>query len=323
MEGRPQKRSATSCNPLLCSGVLHTVLSYVVGEYLFMAPVSRWWREIYATLESKQLTFHDESGEKQTITCAPNMTLYSSVLATPTRVKLAHSSGLSCISRAYWRAAGRHADVATLATANELGMNYTKTTMTAAAQCNKPAEVQFLHNEGCDWPSGLLENASKSGFFELERWCYMHGCPFEHAIASETLRHAAQSGSIPLMASLLQQPGTELHEGLMCWAATKGRTVMCQYLHSRQCPWDHIATCRAAVNGHIDLLRWLVDNGCPWDAHQLCNIAVRCERVEVLMFLEQGGALTSATMLSRMLRMATQVFHRPAAAQWLREHGAV
>jgi hypothetical protein len=107
----------------------------------------------------------------------------------------------------------------------------------------------------------------------------------------------------------------------MCLAATRGHIGMCQFLHEQQCPWDCTATCRAAANGHIELLRWLVDNGCPWDARDLRNVGAQVGRVEVLIYLQQQGLLTSATMLSRMLDMA-RTLERHAAAQWLTQHGA-
>jgi hypothetical protein len=100
------------------------------------------------------------------------------------------------------------------------------------------ATVQYLHSQGCQWPEGLLENASRSGFFELERWCYEHACRFTGTSANESTRRAAQSGNVARMASLLQLPGLELHKGIMCWAATLGHKDMCKYLHEQQCPWD-------------------------------------------------------------------------------------
>jgi hypothetical protein len=175
-------------------GVLQTVLSYVgVGHHLFVAPV-KLWRELHGKLQSEQLKVYDESGEGYAITCASNMTLFSSVLATPSRVKLAHKSGVSCNVAAYWRAAGLHADIATLRAAHQLGMHYTRTTMAGAAECNKLAEMQFLHSQGCYWPSGLLENASDSVYCELVRWCYEHGYRFQDA--KHHLRYAAKTGNL-------------------------------------------------------------------------------------------------------------------------------
>jgi hypothetical protein len=166
-----QKRSAVgSDNPSLNPVVLQNVFSYVgLGHCLFMAPVSLLWRDMYATLEGQQLTVREKFERKRIITCIPQVTLYRSVFTSPSRVKLAHESGLDCTSEAYQRAAGKHADIAILARAHELGMQYTATTIYSAAECNKLAEVQYLHWQGCPWPLFLLEIAARGGFFELLR----------------------------------------------------------------------------------------------------------------------------------------------------------
>jgi hypothetical protein len=162
---RPHKRcAADSSNPLLSFGVL--------GHHLFVAPVCKWWRKIHATLGSQQLTVLDKHGLKSiTIICGPNMTLFSTAFASPSRVKLARESGLDLNSKAFQGAAGKYADVAALAIAHKLGMKYTAATMAGAAQCNKLAEVQYLHRQRCPWSMSLLEDAASSGHFELLRWC--------------------------------------------------------------------------------------------------------------------------------------------------------
>jgi hypothetical protein len=60
------------------------------------------------------------------------MTLYSSVLASPSRLKLAHESDLDSSQESYHYAAGRYATVATLAAAHELGMKYSVETTTTS-----------------------------------------------------------------------------------------------------------------------------------------------------------------------------------------------
>jgi hypothetical protein len=45
------------------------------------------------------------------------------VFTSPARVR--QTSGLDCTSETYQHAAGKHADIATLATAHEMGMEYT------------------------------------------------------------------------------------------------------------------------------------------------------------------------------------------------------
>jgi hypothetical protein len=191
------------------------------------------------------------------------MTLFSAIFASPSRVKLAHESGLQCTSAEYQLAAGKYADVATLVAAYEAGIQFTETTIAAAAERNKLAEVQYLHCQGCRWPPRLLEQAAERGRFELLRWCYEHGCPWDAKVVPGC---AAASGNVALMAWVLQQPGTELSEPVMVLAAGLGHAPLCQYLHSRHCPWNPYVTHHAALGGRVDVLRWLFDTGCPVDA---------------------------------------------------------
>jgi hypothetical protein len=314
-----QKRSAADIsNPLLYPGILQNVLSYVgSGHCLFVASVSTWWKGMYATVESHQLAVCGvDSCASITITCDPQMTLYSSVFASPSRV--AYASELDCTSEAYLLAAGKHADAAALAAAHEMGMEYTAATLAGAAQYNRLAEVQYLHSHGCPWPTQLLEEVARRGYFELVRWCHKRGCPW---VAMTAPYHAAQSGNVELMAWVLQQPGTQLSGAAMNAAAMRGHTAMCQFLHTQQCSWGISSTSAAAASGHVDPLRWLVNNGCPWDAHMLCMSAARSGSVEVLTYLQHQGLPTSIALLTDMLDYAAYSIEL-AAAQWLREQGA-
>jgi hypothetical protein len=231
-----QKRSATDSSDLLSDlGILQNVLSYVgLGHHLFVAPVSKWWREVYSTVESHDVTVTKRSrkGSRQKrLTCVRQMTLYSSVFASPPRLKLAHESGLGCSSRAFkfQLAAGRHAGIATLASAHELGMQYSARVLAGAALCNKLAEVQYLHERGCPWPMNHLEEIASRGYCELVRWCHERGCPWQDI--SKGPDCAAASGNVELMAWVLQLPGTQLSEAVMKAAASKGHRDVCKYLH--------------------------------------------------------------------------------------------
>eukprot|EP00953_Heterococcus_sp_UTEX-ZZ885_P002159 1680-Heterococcus_DN1.PRE.5 len=112
-------------NPLVNLGILQNVLIYVgPGHCLFVKPVSKRWKDMYATLEHQQLTLYDEDDRKLAITIDPEMTSFSAAFASPSRVVLAHLSNLDCRSQTYQRAAGKYADVATLTTARALGMPF-------------------------------------------------------------------------------------------------------------------------------------------------------------------------------------------------------
>jgi hypothetical protein len=332
MSASQQKRNAAVCsNPLLDAGILLTVLSYVgLGHCLFVAPVSTWWRYVYKTLPHQQLTVCDEYGYESVVLCDPEMTLFSSVFASPSRVELAQKSGLGCNSEPYQCAAGKHADIATLAAAHEAGMEYTEAVIAAAALCNKLAEVQYLHTEDCPWPVQLLDDAARGGHFELVRWCYEHGCRFESSGAATCM--AAVGGSVELMGWLLQQEGAKLYEAVLTAAACKGHTAMVHYLLAQQCPWDAHAIRSAASGGHVDLLQWLMDNGCPLEdeddydeddgALQLGLAAAAGGSIEVLTHLrQQGMLLEDADSMTRMLNSAGHNDQLPTA-KWLREQGA-
>jgi F-box domain len=150
---RAQKRSAVeSCYPLLDPGILRNVLSCVgPGQHLFLALVSKGWKDVYATVESQQIVIEPLSNaeSRKVVICVAQMTLYSSVFASPSRVELAQQSGLGCSLWYYRHAAGKHADVATLVAAHKLGMEYTEVTMAAASVHNNLAVVQHLHSQGC------------------------------------------------------------------------------------------------------------------------------------------------------------------------------
>jgi hypothetical protein len=132
-------------------------------------------------------------------------------------------------SKSYQYAAGRHADIATLATAHDLGMPYTYTVMAGAARCNQGAVVQFLrkqgcpcdsctyqlaagggdtalcaylHAEQCPWNALICDAAARNGHTSTLRWLREHGCPWH----SDGVRQAAaQGGSIDVLMYLQQQ----------------------------------------------------------------------------------------------------------------------
>eukprot|EP00953_Heterococcus_sp_UTEX-ZZ885_P031168 16384-Heterococcus_DN1.PRE.1 len=98
------------------------------------------------------------------------------------------------------------------------------------------------------------------------------------------------------MAWMLHQPGMQLCEQAMHVAAMNGHTVMCQFLHELQCPWDA---------------------SCARDA----ALAARGGSVDALIYLQQQGFMISASTLADMLDSAGG-WQQLAAARWLRAQGA-
>jgi hypothetical protein len=214
---------------------------------------------LYARIDARAMLSFEKRPKE--FTCVPQMTLYSAVFASPSRVRLAHAHGVSCSTAKYRQAAARHGTIESLAAAREIGMQYNACTMESAAQCNLLPVLQFLHADGCPWDRRVPSAAASRGDLEILRWVIENGCSWDDYDVPDA---AARGGNIEMMAWVQQLSGLAYTEATMAAAAFAGRTAMCKYLHAEQCPWDEDACYPAAQHGHVDTLRWLHENGCPW-----------------------------------------------------------
>jgi hypothetical protein len=232
-----KKRAATDSNPLRQAGILQHVLGYVgPGHWLFLSTVCSSWLEIYTSLATVTVAKVRLYGayEESTL-CVPKMTLFSSALASPSRLKLAHQYGLKLVPDHCEYAAGRHADIDTLAAAQELGMQYSNATLYGAA----------------------------SAVHKLA-WLYAMCGPQHSSTTGAVATHAARAGSITALIWLKCTQGC-VFDKYTCLAAAEGNQLPAlQNLHSEGCCWDVSVLSAAAVNGAFELLRWAVEQGCPW-----------------------------------------------------------
>jgi hypothetical protein len=147
--GSQKCTAAAKTNPLDDAGILERVLSYVPGQWLFLAAVSSLCKDIYSKLTATKVQKISLSNvgeiKKADVNCAQDATLYSSVFGSPSRVRYAHASGVDCSTVGYQFAAGRHATVASLITARELGMKYSLAVVKGVADSNTLPVMQFLH----------------------------------------------------------------------------------------------------------------------------------------------------------------------------------
>jgi hypothetical protein len=258
-----QKRSATdNINPLQHAGILQRVLDYVgPGHWCFVAEVCGQWRDLYKKVASTELKTTDLY--PQNIICVPHMTLYSSVFASPSRVRLRKPwHGLECRTRAYQRAAGRHADIDTLRAAQELGMPFTEAVMEGAAHCNTLAVVDFLHAQGCPWGFDVFEFAAARGDLNICAYLHAEGCPWS-AMTCE-------------------------------YAAIKGHANILRWLREHGCPWDDYGIQMLAAEGSsVDVMLYLQEQGIVFDADMLVemlNIAGAYNNLAAAKWLRQQGA---------------------------------
>jgi hypothetical protein len=236
-------------NPLQLAGILKHVLDYVgPGHWCFVAETSSLWRDTYKRVACREL--YSFTMPWRNISCVPQMTLYSAVYASPSRLRHAHK--LKCTATKFEIAAGMFADVATLKTAYELGMCHgSAAAMEGAVQCNTLVVVQFLH-AGLEsfwyrWPDRAFSTAARRGNMELCQYLYDNDCGW----GSETCEAAASGG----------------HTDILRW------------LREHECLWDEINTAHAAAEGGcVDVLDYLQQEGIMLDAdllrETLCTAAV-------------------------------------------------
>eukprot|EP00953_Heterococcus_sp_UTEX-ZZ885_P028555 15222-Heterococcus_DN1.PRE.1 len=93
---RYQKRVALEkSNPLQEPGILHRILDYLgLGHYLFIALVSREWKQLYSTLSPYKVDSLDEDRFFEEVKCKIHTTLASAAFGSASRAKLAHRFGL-------------------------------------------------------------------------------------------------------------------------------------------------------------------------------------------------------------------------------------
>eukprot|EP00953_Heterococcus_sp_UTEX-ZZ885_P039464 20226-Heterococcus_DN1.PRE.1 len=168
---------------------------------------------------------------------------------------------------------------------NQQGIGFTVATMHTAAEYNHNAAVKCLHSLGCPWSLDVPSFAAMRGYFEMLRWACEHGDAGWSTL--RVLDKAAASGNIEMIAWVAQQPGAVFMASTMCAAAEHGRTAVCEYLLSQQCPMTAHACTRAAAGGHLSTLRWLRGNGCPWNVDAVYIAAAEGGSAEVLAYLQQ------------------------------------
>jgi hypothetical protein len=259
-----------SSNPLEQPEILQHVLDHVgPGHWCFVAEVSSLWRDLYIRVARSRIEVVDCCSKKETITCVPQMTMYSAVFASPSRVTLAQEYKLDFEAGAYEYAAGMHADVPTLKAAHELHMRYTYSVMEGALRRDKLTTLRFLHTQGCPWDAGIFMAAAARGHTDMCAYLRAEHCPWNEMVCY----HAALNG----------------HAGTLRW------------LREQDCPWYadtvHLA---AAQGGSVEALQFLQQQGIVFDADMLNEMlctAGAYNKLAAAKWLRQQGAAWPAVLM--------------------------
>jgi hypothetical protein len=276
MNARAQKRSAAdnNSNPLLQADILQRVLDHVgPGHWYFVSSVSSLWRDVYERVKSQTTAFH-----RHNVASGVRVTLFSSAFASPSRLKLVHSSChyfLFMDKEKLEYLVGRYANKATLQTAHELtSMKYSSDTLTGAVRSGDLGKVIWLHTEQhCKLGDHikLFEEAAMGGSTAVLGWLKHHGLDIN----------------------------ADCDAGIE--AASLGHWHVLQYLYKEGCDIPvlrHDVYYYAAKQGNLEMLKWLCDIGCDpdfvWNDDQY-DIVASCHNVEVMALLIEKSALQLST----------------------------
>jgi hypothetical protein len=236
-----------AASPLNDASILLHVLNILgPGQHFFISAVSKAWKESYARVDGVQMAgiTADYDDEVVLHTITSKMTLCSAVFASAATIKRANECGRGFASAELQRMAGRAADISTLQTAVELGLQLTEEVLIGAAEVASLPKLRWLHIEQeCPLPRGICDWAAKSGSIETLIWLRKHGERFRRST---------------------------------CESATAGAHLhILQFLRDQGCAWDVYACSAAAKNGHLSTLQWLNEQGCPWESDEICYVRMQ------------------------------------------------
>jgi hypothetical protein len=260
------KRQSSEKAALSERGILQHVLSFVgAGQHAFVAPVSQSWWKAYSSAYSSV-------PHKRKRGVVGPLTMHSAIFSSPSRVQMAFATGVLPVPAGLatqgpngprlkanacdrlLAIAGKHADLATLQTAHELGLKLSEDMCCAAAASGALDKLQWLATQ--------------------------------RSLPRHIARFAAQSGNVEML-TFIKQLGLEFD--LECYkeAASGNHLQVIQYLHAEGCAWDTLVCTLAAGIPNLTMLQWLRENDCPWDAHRVVLNAAYTGNMDMILYLQQ------------------------------------
>eukprot|EP00953_Heterococcus_sp_UTEX-ZZ885_P017440 9761-Heterococcus_DN1.PRE.3 len=299
---------AEAMHPLSDAGTLRHILEFLVGDWLFLDPVSKLFNEVYLRLDSFKVTpmgLNYCQGHSS-IKCDAKTTLAAAVFASPARLQTAVESGLDLIDNGWLNlTAGHCADIDTLEAAKTRGLTLDEELM------------KGLTDHVSYW-------AARSGSINLLRWLQQH-----HGVTSDvvTMRCAGERGHPHVCEFLLEQQCP--YDATVCeFAAANGHADTLRWLCEHNFPWSEESMRRAAaLGGCVDILQYLLEHGIQWNANELTDtlsLAACRNKLAAVQWLRQQGAEWPAILQYEHMFLE-HVFSReswhPDIVAWARQQG--
>jgi hypothetical protein len=236
---------------------LRSIFEFVgAGEFLFMAGVSKGWRQIYELADGYTTTDLRCNWRSSSLSLI-GTTLMSAVFESPARVLLAATGEHAlCLTKGAVRfLAGLHGELAALEAASKLEMPFDDPLLRGVARAGHLTELVWAYNVmKVQMPEEITEHAAVSGNVKMLEWLRACGC----ALTQKTSLNAAAAGHLSAVRYL-------------------NRIDIC----------DRQACTAAAENGHFPLVQWMIANACVWESRVVARAAAAYNDMPMLLWLHE------------------------------------
>ncbi|ALD62056.1 ankyrin repeat protein [Mollivirus sibericum] len=178
-----------------------------------------------------------------------------------------------------------------------------------AVLSNKTDVLDWLCSHGSSLPTCLASYAASLGNWGMIKWLQQRGCVINRHVADS----AACSGHIHVLERLIKS-GCALSAWTFAVAARANILPMLECLKANKCPWDKRVTEVAAAYSTVAVLKWLISNKCPYSSRRIMAVAALANRLDIIEFMYEGGAVVTDAMLYNSLAMGNL-----KVAKWTRE----
>jgi hypothetical protein len=188
-------------------------------------------------------------------------------------------------------------------------------TASEAADAGKIDVLRYLRSVDCEMDEMACDAAAYNRHLDVLKYLKAIDCAWDETDMGAA---AAGGGSIEIML-YLKQWGVAYNTATFASAAPAGQLHMLEFLLQQQCPFNDYACDCAARAGHCDVLLWLRQHDCDWDTTDIHCTAVESGSTDMMQFVIEQGAVTTAAQLTQMLCTAAD-HGLMKAAKWLRKH---
>jgi hypothetical protein len=300
-------------------GVVDCMLSFLVGQGLFVSAVCKPWQESYARAVAKSSR-------------APNETLYIAAFESASRILVAIHGYKFIFDDKNSYLAGLHADAKTLRRAFALGMPMNSAVATGAAESGRLSTLQCAHSlEKCPLPNNIAAIAARLGDIAMLAWLLSIG----HKLQGGTMKAALAAGNINVLDFLHEKEcqldgfaydnaaNAEVAQWLYVrkgmsgrvelqranyTAAEQGKLDILHWTREKNVPYTNVTMRYAASAGTkaIPTMQYLLSEGCIMDTDDCYSAAVTQGSVDVLEWLTQEH---NATFSEDSLEVAASEGH--------------